>query len=152
VKRPLPGNETLEADLTRFLQAVPNTVVLTVPTALNQRIASLDLSPYLVAGDEQIGFRFLGNKPHHIEQAAAQSAAAGQSVQRQAFEYILERNAIARRVCTRLAVRKIDLFTNFDTEESADFREHFLDLIHFRPSSYPLVARIVHDGIADLLG
>ena len=151
VDRPHPSNQKLEADLTRFLKAVPNTVVLTIPTALNHRIAGLDLSSYLVAGDEQTGFRFLGTRPHHIEKATAQSAAAGSSVQRQGFEYILERNAIARRVCTRLGVRQIDLFASFDTEELVDFREHFLDLIHFRPSSYPLVAQTVYDRIEDLL-
>jgi lysophospholipase L1-like esterase len=71
--------------------------------------------------------------------------------QRQGFEHILERNAVAREVCRNLGVRLIDLFAAFNTENLADFREHFIDMIHLRPSAYPLVAERVYDGIKDLL-
>ena len=145
-----PGNENVKADLTHFLESTPNTVVLTMPTALNRRIVDRDLSSFLVTGDDDTGFRFLGNQPH-VEAEAARGAAAARSVQRQGFNYVLERNAIAREVCARMGVRVIDVFAAFDTEAVADFREHFLDLIHFRPRSYPLVAQIVYDAIKDLL-
>jgi hypothetical protein len=134
-----PGNENIRADLTRFLESHRNTVVLTMPTALNPRIVDRDLSSYLVPGDAETGFRFLGNQPYRIEG------------QRQGFEHILERNAITRAVCSRLGIRVTDLFAIFDTENQADFREHFYDLIHFRERSHPLVAQAVYEGIKDLL-
>jgi hypothetical protein len=139
-RRARPGNENIREDLARFLESTPHAVVLTMPTALNPRIIDRDLSSYLVPGDAETGFRFLGNEPYRIEG------------QRQGFEHIVERNAITREVCARLGVRVIDLFAIFDTEDLADFREHFYDLIHFRERSHPAVAQAVYDGIKDLLG
>ena len=55
-----------------------------------------------------------------------------------------------REVCARLGVRVIDLFAALDTENTADFREHFVDVLHLRPRSYPLVAQIIYDNIKDL--
>lgn len=137
---PHSGNENLRAELTSFLERVPNTVVLTTPTALNRPIIDRDLSPYFVAGTDETGFRFLGDIPYQTE------------AQRQGFEHITERNDIARAVCARLGVRLVDVYAAFDTERSAEFREHFYDLLHFRPRSYPLLAQFVHDQIKDLLG
>ena len=139
IRHPHSGNENLELELTRFLEATPNTVVLTMPTALNRRIIDEDLSAYLVPGEDKTGFRFIGDIRYQIEG------------QRQGFEHILERNAITRAVCARLGVRVVDLFAAFDTENSADFREHFYDVLHFRPRSYPLVAEFIYEEIKDLL-
>ena len=136
---PHRGNEHLRAELTQFLEAVPNTVVLTVPTALNWRIVDRDISSLFVDGPEDVRFSFLPKIPYQM---------AGQ---RQGLEHITERNAVAREVCARLGVPVVDLYAAFDTENAADFRAHFIDLIHFRPTSYPLVARAVHDAIKDLL-
>ena len=140
--RPLrlrPGNRSIRADLSRFFETVPNTVVLTMPTALNPRIIDRDLSSLFVDSDERTVFRFMGDVRYQM---------AGQ---RQGFEHIVERNAVAHEVCRKQGIRSIDLFAAFDTENLADFREHFIDMIHLRPSSYPLVARVVYDGIKDLL-
>ena len=147
---PQTGNQNLRADLTRFLEDTPNTVVLTMPTALNPGIVDRDLSSYLVAGDDETGFRFLGRFPHEVEMAAARGAAAGR-IQRQGFDYIIERNAITREVCHQIGIRLIDLFAAFDTEKLADFRQNFVDMIHFRPRAYPLVAQVLYEGIKDLL-
>ena len=133
------GNRTLREDLTEFLQAMPHTVVLTMPTALNRGLIGKDLSGYLVEGGGESGFTFLGYIPYQIDG------------QRQGFEHIVERNAITREVCAALGVRLIDLYAAFDTAGSADFREHFYDVLHLRPRSYPLMAQIVYDGIEDLL-
>jgi hypothetical protein len=138
-RRPRSGNENLRAELTRFLEAMPNTVVLTTPMALNRRIIDRDLSSYLAEGEDGTGFRFLGDIPYSID------------AQRQGFEHILERNAITREVCGRLGIRIVDLFAGFDTEGAADFREHFYDVLHFRPRSYPLLAQIIYEQIKDLL-
>jgi hypothetical protein len=50
------GNDGLRAELSSFLEATPNTVVLTMPTALNAGIAGRDLSDRLVRADDEIGF------------------------------------------------------------------------------------------------
>jgi hypothetical protein len=133
------GNEDLHAELTSFLRRVPNTVVLTIPTALNRHIVDHPLSPYLREGDHDSGFHFFGDFAREVE---------GQC---EAFAYILERNAIARRVCSELGIRVVDLFAAFDTERVSDFREHFSEVLHLRPRSYPLVAQHVYAGIKDLL-
>ena len=137
---PRSGNENLGAELTSFLQRVPNTIVLTTPTALNCQIIDRDLSPYFMAGTDETGFRFLGDLPYQTD------------AQRQGFEHITERNDIARAVCARLGVRLVDVCAAFDTERSAEFREHFYDVLHFRPRSYPLLTRFVYAEIRDLLG
>jgi hypothetical protein len=137
---PRSGNENLQAELTSFLQRVPDTIVLTTPTALNRRIIDRDLSPYFVAGTDENGFRFLGDLPYQTD------------AQRQGFEHITERNDIARAVCTRLGIRLVDIYAAFDTENAMDFREHFYDVLHFRPRSYPLLTEFVYEAIKDLLG
>ena len=137
---PRSGNEKLRHELTRFLQRVPNTVVLTMPTALNRQIIDRDLSSYLVDGDDRSAFRFLGDIPYQIH------------AQRQGFEHISERNAILREVCAELGIRLVDVFKRFDTENATDFREHFYDVLHFRPRSYPLLTQFIYGEIKDLLG
>jgi hypothetical protein len=138
--QPHSGNENLRTELTSFLEHTPNTVVLTTPTALNRQIIDHDLSSCLVAGDDAAGFRFLSDFPPRIES------------QRQLFDHIAERNAIADEVCTRLGIRIIDVFARFGTENAADFREHFYDVLHFRPRSYPLLTQFIYEEIKDLLG
>jgi hypothetical protein len=133
------GNDGLRAQLSAFLEATPNTVVLTMPTALNARSVERDLSEYLAQADDETGFEFLGDLPYRLE------------YQRLAFDHIVERNAVTREVCASLGVRVVDLFAAFDTEDAADFREHFRDIIHLRPRSYPLLAQVIHEQIKDLL-
>jgi carbamoyltransferase len=136
---PHSGNEHVREELARFLDKTPNTVVLTMPTALNRGIIDRDLSDSLVAGNYEDGFRFLGKLPYRIDG------------QRWAFEHIVERNRVTREVCARAGVRVIDLFAALDSTGSVDFREHFLDILHLRPRAFPLVAQIIRDNIGDLL-
>lgn len=132
-------NGSLRRDLDRFLAEHPNTVVLTMPTALNPRILDRDLSGDLTAGDDATGFDFLGEAPCRV------------AWQRQAFGHIVERNAIARKACAARGIRVVDLFAHFDTSQAADYREHFRDILHLRACAYPKLAQIVYDGIKDLL-
>ena len=136
---PHSGNESLRNELTSFLETSANTVVLTTPMALNRQIVDRDLSSYLADGTDESGFRFLGDIPYQLH------------AQRQGFEHITERNAIARDVCARLGVRLVDVFERFDTENATDFREHFYDVLHFRPRSYPLLTQFIYEEIKDLL-
>ena len=105
---PHSGNERVCEELTRFLEQWPNTVVLTMPTALNRRIVDQDLSSYLIDSHDETQFTFLGHIPYQLEG------------QRHGFEHIVERNAITREVCATLGVRIVDLFAVFDTEHQAD--------------------------------
>jgi carbamoyltransferase len=137
--RPHSGNENIREDLVRFLAQIPNTVVLTMPTALNAEIIDRDLSSCFTDGDYETGFRFLGKLPYSTES------------QRWAFEHIAERNAITREVCAGMGIRVIDLFAAMDTTGRADFREDFLDILHIRPRAFAAIAQIIHDNIKDLL-
>ena len=122
---PHSGNENIRADLTRFLQSVPNTVVLTMPTALNRRIIDQDLSSYLVEGDYEHGFRFLGKLPYRKDG------------QRWALEHIEERNAITREVCAKLGVRMIDLAAALATDNLSRFPRKFSRRGAYPPPRFP---------------
>ena len=136
---PLPDNRNLRSALTAFLQETENAVILTIPTALNRRLADQDLSPYFSNGGLEDGFSFSGNLRYSLD------------LQRTAFDYIVERNQIARDCGRRAGAPLVDLFAAFDTELAADFREDFLDIMHLRPSAYPKIAAAVYQGIKDLL-
>ncbi|MBV9829904.1 MAG: SGNH/GDSL hydrolase family protein [Alphaproteobacteria bacterium] len=128
------GNRGLGEALDTFLIEVPNTVVLTMPTAVNAAIADIDLSPSF-----NPDFRFLGRVGYKP------------GAQRQALAHILERNAITRDICAARGVRFVDLYAALDTTQVPDFRRHFRDILHLHPASYRVIAQIVYDGIKDLL-
>lgn len=136
---PLPDNRNVRCALTAFLQKTPNTVLLTMPTALNKRIAGHDLSCYFTRRDADYSFAFCGNLVYSGD------------LQRTAFEYIIERNRIIREISSEMGIRLVDLYAGFDTECRDDFREDFLDIVHLRPSAYSKIARLVHQGAKDML-
>jgi hypothetical protein len=136
---PETTNQGLRASLLAFLEKTPNTVLVTMPTALNRNIAGEDLSPYFTRGNRETVFYFIGDIPYSLD------------VQRHLFEHITERNAIMREVAQATGVRLLDLHAGFDTEEAADFRKDFFDVLHLRPGSYRNTARAVYEGIKDLL-
>ena len=110
-----------------------------MPTALNRNIADQDLSPYFTRGKRDTVFYFIGDIPYSL------------AVQRHLFDHITERNAIVREVAQATGVRLLDLYAEFDTEQAADFRTHFFDVLHLRPGSYRTTAGIVYEAIKDLL-
>jgi lysophospholipase L1-like esterase len=134
-----PMHPRLRADLVDFLQRMPNTVLATMPTALNRNIVDRDLSRYFTGGDRDTVFTFAGDLPYSV------------AVQRRMFEHIAERNAIVREVAQASGGRLIDLAAAFDTEALPDFREDFHDMLHLRPRAYPKAAAAVYAGIKDLL-
>ena len=136
---PMPDNRNVRAALTCFIEKTPNTVLLTMPTALNRRIADQDLSSYLTARDAENVFTFCGDLPYDRKN------------QYVGFNYILERNEIIRETAAQMSIRVVDLFAEFDTEQLDDFRQDFNDMIHLRASAHPKIARAVHKGIEDLL-
>lgn len=134
---PLTTNQRVRADLLAFLEKTPNTVLVTMPTALNQNIVDQDLSPYFRR--RRPVFHFIGEIPYSLD------------VQRYLLDLVTERNAIVREVAQATGVRLIDLHAAFDTERIADFRQDFFDALHIRPIAYRKTAGTVHQGIKDLL-
>ena len=134
-----PLHQRLRGDLLDFLQRVPNTVLATMPTALNRKIVDRDLSRYFTPGDRDHVFTFAGDLAYSIE------------AQRHMLAHIAERNAMTREVAEAIGAHFVDLAAAFDTERLADFREDFHDMLHLRPRAYPKAAAILHDGIRDLL-
>jgi len=137
--RPENTNKGLHAGLRAFLDRMPNTVVVTMPTALNRDIVERDLSPYFNRGNRETVFYFIGDIPYSL------------AMQRHLFDHITERNAIVREVARASGVRLLDLHVEFDTERAGDFRENFFDVVHLRPGSYRHAARAVYEGVKDLL-
>ncbi len=137
--KPENTNQGLRAGLLAFLDSTPNTVLVTMPTALNRNIAEQDLSPYFKRGNRDTVFYFIGDIPYSL------------AMQRHLYDHITERNTIVREVARERGVRLLDLHAEFDTEREADFRMNFFDVVHLRPGSYRDAARAVHEGIKDLL-
>jgi hypothetical protein len=135
--KPQATNERLRADLLAFLESTPNTVLVTMPTALNRNNFDQDISPYFRS--RRPNFYFIGEISYSIE------------VQQYLFELITERNAITREVAKATGVRLLDLDAEYDTERMADFRQNFFDVLHIRPIRYRQTAEIVYQGIKDLL-
>jgi len=137
--KPENTNHGLRAGLLAFLEKTRNTVLVTMPTALNRNIAEQDLSPYFTRANRETVFYFIGDIPYSL------------AMQRHLFDHITERNTIVREVAQASGVRLLDLHAEFDTEQAADFRKDFFDVVHLRPDSYRRAARTVFEGIEDLL-
>ena len=136
---PIPDNQNVRSALISFVRNTPNTVLLTMPTALNRQISDQDLSSYITGCDTDSVFTFFGNLAYSRE------------LQRIGFEHIIERNEIVREVAVQMNMRFVDLFAEFDTEKVDDFRQHFTDMVHLRASAHTKIARAVYEGIKDLL-
>jgi lysophospholipase L1-like esterase len=134
-----PGRLQLCAELLAFLQSVPNTVLVTLPTALNRNIVDQDLSRYFTRGNRDTAFYFAGDLPYSL------------ALQHRLFDHVIERNAIVREAAQAGGHRLVDLAATFDTRTLADFRADFHDMLHLRPSAYPKAAAAVYQAIKDLL-
>jgi hypothetical protein len=132
-------HQDLRGELLAFLQSVPNTVLVTMPTALNRSIADQDLSGFFTRGNRDTAFYFAGDLPYSV------------AAQRHMFAHITERNAILREVAQASGLRLVDLAAVFDTGSASDFRADFHDMLHLRPSAYPKAAATVYEAIKDLL-
>src|SRR5207247_8015387 len=101
---PPPAHRQLRADLLEFLAGTPNTVLVSMPTALNRNIVERDLSPCFSGGGRDAAFYFAGDLPYSV------------TVQRHMFAHITERNAILREAARESGARLVDLAAAFDTE------------------------------------
>lgn len=136
---PIVSNPRLREDLLEFLDGTRNTVLVTMPTALNRNIVGCDLSPSFIKSGRDTVFRFAGDFPYSL---------AGQ---RYLFDHISERNQVVRAVAAATGLKLVDLAAEFDTANRVDFREDFFDVLHLRPRAYQKAASAVYAGIKSLL-
>ena len=132
-------HDTLGDALASFVGAHPNTVLATMPTALNPAIVERDLSGYFASGHRDRVFYFAGDLPYSLV------------VQRHLFAHVSERNAIVRAVAQASGTALVDLAAVFATTGIDDFRDDFFDMLHLRPRAYAKAARAVYDRISHLL-
>lgn len=123
-------NKHVEQDLTIALETLPNVILLTIPTPLNEDIITLDLEDYF--GKD---FGFYGALPYSVK------------LQQEIFAHVLERNAIIRRVAEKTNTALIDLYQAFKTNSLNDFRQNFFDMQHPRRSAYYQIAECVRTGV-----
>jgi hypothetical protein len=131
-------NEHVRSDLLAALDYINEPMLATMPTPLNNHILDKDLSEYFVLGDANSLFRFYGSYKYSLD------------FQREIYRYITERNAIIREVALEKEVPLIDLFATFATDNLADFRQDFFDMMHPRPVAYEKWARAIYEGIKGL--
>jgi hypothetical protein len=136
---PFPHNTSVEADLEAALPEIPNAVLVTQPTSLNESIAATDLRAFFRDASEGPEYRFWSHMPYSVPLQAAW------------FGYISERNRIVRRVAAHTGTPCIDLFAALDSRHLQDFREHFFDPGHPRPGSYATLASIIREAVRPLL-
>ena len=106
-----------------------------MPTALNGRIVRQELSNYDLPGDVNSGFDLYPFEQYSI------------GLQKELFYHICERNRITCEVAVERGTPLLDLFTTFGTEQLADFRQDFFDVMHLRPGAYGKMARAVCEGM-----
>jgi lysophospholipase L1-like esterase len=132
-------NATFEQELLTALKVIPNAVLVTSPTSLNEEIVNVDLSDrFRSEGDGETFFRFLGTHAYSLPR------------QREFFAHVYERNSIIREAAAATRTPLIDLFKVFDSRLQDDFRADFWDMFHLRPSRYPRIAAAVSEALEAL--
>jgi len=119
------------------LEKIPNCILSTLPTALNEYILDVDLTPYATVDGV---VRFWG-----------WSKNLQPSTMKSAYERLLERNAMIRRVAEERGVPLFDWFAAMRTTSLEDFSADFFDVPHPRPQSYAKIAQIWAEGLRPYL-
>jgi lysophospholipase L1-like esterase len=135
-------NTTIEKVLREGVEKIPNCILSTVPTALNEQILDTDLTPYRATADatsESLGkFRGWGRD-------------LSPSTMKSVYERLLERNAIIRRVAQEREIPLFDWFAAMRTTSLEDFHKDFYDILHPRQKSYAKIAQIWAEGLRPYL-
>jgi len=131
-------NTTIEKVLREGVEKIPNCILSTVPTALNEQILDTDLTPYHTIADPLVKFHgFAGN--------------LSPSTMRSVYGRLLERNTIIRRVAQEREIPLFDWFAAMRTTSLEDFHKDFYDILHPRPKSYAKIAQIWAEGLRPYL-
>lgn len=116
-------------------EILPNCIMATVPTALNDVVVKEDFSSLLNNTIDSFDikkedFVFWGNIPYTKQNA------------KKLFMYIRHRNMAIRKVAKDLNLPLIDLEKELTTTSLDDFRDNFFDIGHPRAEAYPLLKQI----------
>ena len=128
-------NNTIERILREGMKQVPNAIVSTIPTSLNEEVIKLDLTPYRTGADGVVHFWGFGrNEPTT-------------KMMEDFYTRIVERNEIIRRAAREAGVPLFDWFTAMRTTSVKDFAADFFDFGHPRISSYGKIAQVWSDAL-----
>jgi hypothetical protein len=132
----------------RLCEELPNLILCTQPTALNERVAASDITPHLASAADlgfRAGFTFWSD------------LAPTQELVQTMYHLIQQQNEVLRRVAKETAmtagrfVPVIDFYRRFYTGNMPDFREHFFDAGHFRVEAYPMVQQVFCEELGGYL-
>jgi hypothetical protein len=135
-------NAGLREALLSSLPKMRNPVLANMPTALNERIINEDISPYFSPTSSiafEDGFNFYGSYEYSIH------------LQKEIYEFLIERNTIIKDVAIELNLPFIDVFTAFESSSLPDFTQYFFDVMHPRIGAFPKFATTVYQGIKHLV-
>jgi hypothetical protein len=151
-----PTNTDLERQLERLAKAVPNVVLCTMPTPLDEHVVGRDISgcignmtseaippvPFLdfVRRYRENVFFFWGSFDYSRERCA------------NIYRNLLERNELIRRFAEKSGMPLVDMFAAMRTTSDQDFRTYFYDVCHPRPSSYEKLAGALYAEVNTFLG
>jgi len=136
-------NTTIEKVLREGVEKIPNCILSTVPTALNEQILDTDLTPY----ENADGPASADNPAKFWGWGRDLSPSTMKSV----YERLLERNTIIRRVAQEKEIPLLDWFAAMRTTSLEDFNKDFYDPAHPRPKSYAKIAQIWAEGLRPYL-
>ncbi|NYZ17915.1 SGNH/GDSL hydrolase family protein [Azospirillum sp. RWY-5-1] len=133
-----PVNSQVETWLEERLDRLPNPILATIPTALNEKVVEQEITPFL--GASPWGpFSLWGRMEPTVESLQT------------FYRRLLERNDIIRAVAARKGVPLFDWFAAMPSTAVEDFRADFSDVGHPRITAYPKIARLWAGALPDLL-
>jgi hypothetical protein len=138
----------LSSWLHRLCNTLPNVILCTQPTSLNEDVIADDFAAHIAAAGT-LGYRAGYILWKDVEPTSANIA--------KWFHFVLEQNEVVRRVAAEqhtLFGRRIpvvDVYRLFYTRGTMDFRDHFVDAGHFRVEAYPYVREVFQSAFSDLL-
>ncbi len=148
MRLPIPSSRTVYAWLHRLCTALPNVILCTQPTSLNEDLAAGDITPHLAKAGSlgyRAGYNFWNDAPPTQENVRA------------FFEMIQEQNRLVWQVVSEQAslyrrrIPVVDFYKRFYTRGLPEFRDYFVDAGHFRGEAYPIIQEIFHEAFSRLL-
>jgi hypothetical protein len=145
---PVSARSTIYFWLHRLLDRLPNVILCTQPTSLNEDLLASDLTSWLATGSAlgyHAGYNFWMELPPTREYVQAM------------FEVIVAQNAIVRQVAQEREqmrgqrVPVLDFYQRFYTRGAPDFRTAFVDAGHFRVEAYPMVWQALCEELAGIV-
>jgi lysophospholipase L1-like esterase len=129
-----------------LVESMPNTILMTVPTSLSQKVIDEGMEKFFDYDDarpedftSENMFVFWGGGNFSPDRAQYY------------FDFIRRRNEVVRRVSQETGAPLVDLYEHFYTDDLEKFREDFYDIGHFRMKTYEKVKRLISEDLKDVL-